>query len=476
LNIAELEKMLDVTPTNRSDQGLKSLDFEDEEVENLLSELEGSMLIDRKSVWQLAGRDIPKNSDENDEAFHLNFADIDFEMLKSHPKIQQYTSPSSGHHGSFYDLPVPRVLASILEAFELSKMKRSDQVDGSSKALTGQDGSIVKVIPPEDPGEGPEGGRHSSSTRIKRVLKRFIKRFIQGLSSQDYIEFAGPKIFTRNYVIFLRLLWLLFTKDYLDDVFIVKSLIKIWKNYYGSSSKKGVFEALNSEEKAQVKSILAEFHSDSLMISALYYCAYLSRSNGWHDIQRSLRDFWNDFLVELPIRLDEQLLEISRNFLTELEIQSTVNLSQMTQELLWLSRYGSDEELLNEIEQRFDLPKNCCSFRVERVNRPSINQKINSNSLIINCDHALDSIDKAVDILQTWRKYDDQEYYRITTEDKSRLLWYDTLSERGVFYIKEPREIVDINSLPSPSPPKWLSQMEKLKKLSKAVEEAHVLK
>jgi hypothetical protein len=475
LNIVELDKMLDAKPTGSSDQGLKSLDFDDEEMENLLSELEGSMLIDRRSVWQLAGKDIPKNNSEEEDTFQLDFGDIDFEMLRSHPKIQQYTSPSSGQYGRFYDLPVPRVLASILEAFELSKSKRRDQRDGSSSSLADDAGTIVDIIPPEDGGEETDGGRQRRSSRIKRVLKRFIKRFIRGLSSQDYIEFAGPKIFTRNYIIFLRLLWLLFSKDYLEEDFIIRSLLQIWTNYFGSASKMGVYEVLNSEEKDKVNQMIAEYHSDSLMISSLYYSAYLSRANGWHDIRMGLRDFWNDFISDPPISMENSLIENAWNFLSEINMQDTIKPSRMIQELVWLSRSSSDEELLSQIAEQSHLPNNCCSFQVEKVMKPAINKTSSSKTLTIDYDDALESLEKAINILQTWRKFDDREYYRIKTKDQSHLLWYDTRSENGVYHIKEPRKTEDISSLPLPRPPKWQSQMEKLKHLAKEVEEMNPL-
>ena len=469
-NIFELEKMLDEKPSGSSEQGLKSLDFNDEELEELLNELEGSMLVDRRSVWQLAGKDIPKGGDEDDEVLHLEYADIDFDMLKSHPKILQYSMPPSKRNENIYNLPLPRVMASILDAFKAIKGKTINQNPDSARALSTQEGIIDVIISPGDLGEAPDHPKQSRGGRIRRILKRFIKRFIHGLSSKDYLEFAGPKIITRNYIIFLRLLWLLFSREYLENEFLIEKLIKIWTLYFGTKSQEGVFNLLDSKEKDQAAELIMEYHADSLMISSLYYCALQTRIRSWNEIRISLRDFWNEYVVGPLIAIDKEVIEYSWRYLSELEPQNLVNPSQIVQELFWLSQFGTNKELLSEIEEKYNLPKNCCSFRRERVNRPSINQMINCNSLIIDCDQALESVDKGVSILQTWRGLENQEYFRVTTEDKARLLWYDTQSKRGLFYIKETREIIDFENLPSPKPPKWLSQMKKLEEIASRIE------
>lgn len=398
-NIYELEKMVDEKPSGSSDLGLKSLDFNDEELEDILNELEGSMLVDRRSVWQLAGKDIPKGGDEDDEILHLDYTDIDFEMLKSHPKILQYSTPSSRRYDNIYNLPLPRVMASILEAFRSLKGKTTNQTSDSAKALPAQGDIIGVIISPDESEEEPDHTKHSKGGRIRRILKRFIKRFVQGLSSKDYLEFAGPKIITRNYIIFLRLLWLLFSREYLEIEFIIEKLIKIWSLYFGTKSEEGIFSLFDSKEKGQATQLIKEYFADSLMISSLYYCALQTRMNSWNEIRIRLRNFWNEYVSSSLIAIDKELIENAWLFLSELEPQNSANPSQIVQELFWLSQFGTIEELLSTIEDKHNLPKNCCSFRRERVNRPSINKMINCNSLIIDCDQALESVDKGVSIL-----------------------------------------------------------------------------
>jgi hypothetical protein len=66
------------------------LDLDDEELELLLQELESTMVLDKRSLWQLAGsRGTPDDSGEGEE-LGLDYSEVDYEMLRGHPKQRQY--------------------------------------------------------------------------------------------------------------------------------------------------------------------------------------------------------------------------------------------------------------------------------------------------------------------------------------------------------------------------------------------------
>src|SRR6266496_3781559 len=58
------------------------LDLDDKELEELLGELKEALIIDQQSVWQLEGRQLPSNVPDDDPALHLDYAQIDYDMLR----------------------------------------------------------------------------------------------------------------------------------------------------------------------------------------------------------------------------------------------------------------------------------------------------------------------------------------------------------------------------------------------------------
>lgn len=72
------------------------LDLDDQELEQLLAELDAALIIDGRSIWQLAGRTLPSSQDAKDgEA--LDYATINYEHIRQHPKVLQYLQRNTGH-------------------------------------------------------------------------------------------------------------------------------------------------------------------------------------------------------------------------------------------------------------------------------------------------------------------------------------------------------------------------------------------
>ncbi len=98
-NKASLDAMLDVEGATEALKGAGSLDLEDSELEELFDELEASLVLDQQSVWNLTGHRTSEGTTSSDE-IHIDYADIDYDALRQHPRMQQYLYGSTGRHGN----------------------------------------------------------------------------------------------------------------------------------------------------------------------------------------------------------------------------------------------------------------------------------------------------------------------------------------------------------------------------------------
>ena len=111
-NRKSLEAELTISTESESLKHVGRLELEDEEFEQLLTALGSTLLIDRRSVWQIAGRakDLLSEDEENTGPI-LSYADLDYEALRQHPRIQQYL-----HRGDSHQTAVQTRLQVILNA------------------------------------------------------------------------------------------------------------------------------------------------------------------------------------------------------------------------------------------------------------------------------------------------------------------------------------------------------------------------
>jgi hypothetical protein len=81
--------------------GIGQLYLDDDEVELLLQELEATTVLDRRSLWQLAGVGTAAGESGAGDELQLDYSEVDYEMLGGHPKLRQYLlrSGGAGMHG-----------------------------------------------------------------------------------------------------------------------------------------------------------------------------------------------------------------------------------------------------------------------------------------------------------------------------------------------------------------------------------------
>ncbi len=274
------------------------LDLDDKELEELLGELKEALVIDQRSVWQLAGGQLPSNVQDDDPALHLDYAQIDYDMLRQHPKIQQYLHRATSGQGQIHSR-LQIILNAITSHFQgllegdkvVALMQKATEhvMESESPPLVEEDEEII---------EERQQRHWTTRRRIEQLLKNFIQRFLRGMSSPDFQKFAGYEVVTHNYMIFTHFLWRLYAKDWLEPLFVVDALIQSLMFFWGDGIQHGYFRQLPLDQQEQVLQLVQDYHNDASTLAALYFSAKVVTLEGEDKQRFALRDIWRELLCQ----------------------------------------------------------------------------------------------------------------------------------------------------------------------------------
>jgi hypothetical protein len=439
------------------------LDLDDEEFERLLGELNAALMIDRRSVWQLAGRTPPTTGDEDDEALRLDYVDVDYEMLRQHPRIQQYVSRGTGGR-AYARSRLQIILSAITDHFRgLIDVPPSAQfVEGTIADLEKSEAETEEEREQEE--EEKQRHRRTQAQRVRRILKSFIRRYLRGIRSPDFQELAGFEVIAQNYVIFTHILWRLLAKDWVEPEFVVGSLLQTWTFFWGDGSQAGYFRELDGEQRAQVlQFVQGDQHSDAVLVAALYCSARLTRIERWEEQRFALRDFWREMLRHPPFEVTADMLEEAWHIVAHLIPYEPPPPTAIVEELARLAEFESHSSFLRALEERYHLPRGACSFERQSVWRVPLQRSDNIQCLVIGAENALPDKDIAVTMLREWMRFEELGYYRIHAPANDRLLYYEGLEQKGLYWAKDRGEMA-LGSI-TPSSTDWdaaLSQTQAL--------------
>jgi len=207
------------------------------------------LLIDRRSVWRLAGREVSSDTaDTDDEAYRLDYAAIDYEKLRQHPKLQQYLHPAAGHQG-YGRSRLQQILAAITDHFQ-DLLAPCQLPTGTLAAPRADDAETGQ----DDAGEEDAARAHwTLSQRRQRLLKNFIRRYLRGLRSPDFQELAGYEAMAQNYLIFAHILWRLYAKGWVEEEFVLDALLETWQCFWGDGQQPGYLAQCDEAARGQVQ-------------------------------------------------------------------------------------------------------------------------------------------------------------------------------------------------------------------------------
>lgn len=450
------------------------LDLDDKEFEELLGELNEALIIDQQSVWQLAGRTIPTFTPGEEAGEHIQYTDINYDLLRQHPKIQQYMHSSAGSQG-YSRSRLQIILNAITDHFHA--MGEGATISAYMHTISAQ----LAESEDTDEGDTPPAieerqQRHwTTHQRIERLLKKFIQRYLLGLHSPRFQTFAGYEIVTQNYVIFTHILWRLFTKDWVEEGFVIDALIQSWHFFWGDGTQAGYWYLLDPEQQAHALQLIIGYRNDAYMFASLFYSIKVSSARGGEKQMFVLRAFWRKILGQPPFPLEARTLSDAQQMLAQLLPYDPPSATAIVNGLVQLARYDTRTNFLHTLESPSRYGSGSCAMEKHTVVRHRGKPDL-VDCLVVQAPGALADRDEAISLLQEWMESETLDYYRITTTgrnddgSKTRLIFYDVTERRGKYWNKvQGGKGFDFEIVPLPKRA-WDESLHQLEVLAKQID------
>jgi hypothetical protein len=483
-NHASLEAELQIKDEGTSLAQLSYLDINDDEIEQLISELETALLIDHRSVWMLAGKSLPiaDDSSEDDDELKIDYSDIDYNLLQQHPKVKQYFHHGNGKTG-FEESRLQIILNAITDHFK----GLMNPVQSLPTTLQLLPQTIIRDSQTESEAEEIDSDqkhrRVSQERRLNRLLRNFVRRYIRGFCNSNFQHLVGFAVMAQNYFIFSNLLRRLFMKDWVEGDYIIEAWLKMWEVFWGMEPQSGYIASLSNEEKALFQQWVIDFHTDAELLASIYAAidwlqdVYFNFHNdeaeedavNIQDQQRKLRNFFRRILSELPFEITQNSLDTARHLLNSGETYQSLSPVKMVDRFSSFINYVPREVFLSELIRRYNMSRNGIYFSKASISIED--EPLTVDCLVFRNDIPLMGLDKAQIILKQWMRIEKLNYYRIVypAENRSdRLIFYDSKKGEGTFYCKEPRILVDFKDLQLDDQP-WDPTINNLKEFAEII-------
>ncbi len=477
-NVKELDKSINVSEDGENLNKVGDLDLDDKDFEALLHELDGSLIIDGKSVvnlWQAIGNKTEDIDWDDDNAVRIAYEEIDYDLLRSHPKLEQYRTWSHGS-GSTRKTDLQVILSSITSHFQ----GLIDTAQGKQKSAEPEIRPDQSDSGPENPEEAEEeeGEREkrkwSSDARKRNIMRSFIRRYLKGISSTEFLKIVDYDVIANNYVIFSHVLWRLFSFDWMDDEFVAKSALAMLQFMWGDgNSKKGYFHRLDEEGKTLCRDIIGKSQGFGRLIAIVYYIDYLLNQTDKKDCRLELRNFLRHILVSKPIEITNEILMEAWVFLGSMFIYNPPIPSDIIARLDILANWETHDLFLRNLEKKVGIREEGCRFSPMPVSvmRPAVREVIQIRQLEFNDITGIDNQESVEMVCRIWMSYQLMDFYRITDTQGMILFLYDRVFKKGLYVHREKGIDVDIKTL---TPYKNIvldNRIEELKEIARQAEE-----
>lgn len=430
-NAAALDAVLEVTDSQKTLPGIGDLNLEDEELERLLGELDAALVYDTQSLWQLAGRSSAPVDEDDSDAEHIAYEDIDYDALRRHPKIQQYIHPhTGGPHRQRTRLQI------ILNAITNHFQGLMDTTPGKAASAVAD---AIKDLAAEAEDEGDEiedserpNVRKRYAKRLARIFKGFIRRYLHGLRSPNFLELAGYEVIAQNYIIFSHILSRLLTKDWIESDHIQKTFLKVWYFFWGKEGNPGYFAGLSSEQRTQVRQWMREEYAIATLLAALYHISRTTHEKAKHKFRFEVRDFWRSWLSISAIEITKDILEETWYLVADWNPYDPPAPSAIVAELQTLAEFETRQHFLKVIEDDYQYPPLSCRFDTVHISHGG-RRSYPTDCLMIDVPNALANAASAFEILERWMQAEKLDYYRIQHSSSDRLVFYNAHKKKGCY-------------------------------------------
>ncbi len=393
-------------------RGVGSLPADEEDLLDLLEELQRSLVPDFETAWRLARRDPAPAGPDKETGEPASLADIDFELLRRHPRVAQYLRSRQGR-----DASEPTDLQVILSAIA-SHFGRTPSPD-ANQAGKADIGGIEAGLSGDDTSQDTEQERRrlSAQARNRLAWQRFITRYLDGLSDPRFLELAGPVMLARNAAVFNHLLALLLQRGSIRNDFGIAAQLRLWHFLWGQAPDDlGLVGSLDEETLSAVTAIFADTHTLSMVLAALSWSYVLAHDVRAYGQVLALRDFWRHLLTDPQVSLDDDVLVDAAS---ELALDQADPLAALGEALLELATDSSEDEVLDTVPAAFGSHRAHCRIEKEQVIRTNPfddeakGHQIITPVLIIDDEHAFVDAARASAALIAWIAAEQRPYYRI---------------------------------------------------------------
>lgn len=458
---AALRRLL--TRQTDPDQLRKTVSVElelDDDIEQLLRQLDDALVIDRTSVWRLAGHDTPdENPDEDGPTLSLD--DLDWEQLMSHPRLSQYRQGS--HLGTSTDEPTDlQILLGTITARlgELGKEPIRAHPGGTSERPAEPNPDFEDLSEEERAAREEERERRQRKAheQHRRAFGRFARRFARGLTDQAFADLVGPPVVACNFIIFNHLLGLLVAKDKIVLETGIEQHLLIWEFFWGDEQQTGYLKQLHEEDQLAVLDAFEEHDADATTLAAVYRLSIATRREDLDTQLLRLRDLWRRMLtVQTQATTASTLQQAAR----EAAAARADPLGELTTELEGLARYVPQREVHSRIANCFGADTS--DVRIEDVEVTRAGARTKEDELrILNVYDALDA-DTAAIALATWAHLQpERHYYRIKLETTHGVAVFDRAAHDSWWVAHKNDVLHDLTELPDVSEP-WETQLRMLR-------------
>lgn len=277
-------------------------DLDDEELEQLLVQLDEVLIVDGRSLWRMLKRKLPEPADD-EESVVLRYDDLDWDAIRSHPKLAQYRVWDQRGRADPTGLGI--LLESIADRLRSEVRQRrgegatetfetdtsGDSLDDLAKAIEAEDEETAEAEQAE-----LEHRRMSARTRARRQFRSFVKRFVTGLTDSEFTRLVGPSVIVPSYVVFNHLCWKLAQLDLIDRPFVVDAQVELWKFFWGDAEEPGYLATMSEEEQIASIDILDAHDAEAVLLASVYQAYYIAWELQDADVVR-VRDAWRVILM-----------------------------------------------------------------------------------------------------------------------------------------------------------------------------------
>lgn len=441
-------------------------DLDDEELERLLVQLDEVLIVDGQSLWRMLKRKVPEPA-EDEESVALGYDDLDWDAIRSHPKLAQYQAWAQHGHPDPTGLGI--LLDSIADRFRTEvRQRRGEEAAGGTE--TGDDSldDLAKTIDAEDEETAEaeqadvERRRMSARARARRQFRSFVERFVTGLTDTEFTRLVGPSVIVPSYVVFNHLCWKLAQLDLIDRSFVIDAQVKLWGFFWGDADGPGYLSAMSEGEQLASIDILDAHCAEATLLASVHQAYDIAWRLEDADVVR-VRDEWR-------VILTHDLGGVGRAPAQDAAAVSGLGpdplpLADFVADLAGLAGYTPDYEVLKVVAEIVGCPASAVSRGRRKIHRGDLGDEIVVVFEISDPLVELDSSTARRLISELARLFPAEQYLRVRHSEKGTRAFADYELGTGLWY--DPRADEELKfDPPAASTRPWDAAVDRLQALA----------